>query len=279
MHSNNLIEAKNLSEYEKLEITEKLKASPNILNITELIQPDHTYTVLAYLKEKMETYRDLDEDIALHTALNPKLWDDQQKLFPEVRHKVIEIVKHFKDAVEEDGIKLIVTDIWLLGSNANYNYTPESDLDIHIIADESFDCSEEHLQKIYDAYKTLYNKKYDIAIKGINAEIYVENKDKLSAVSSGVYSLKNNAWLKKPSKFDIPRVDEVKLANEINKWESKYEQIYANPSIEAIEKYMDDIYTLRKNSIASAGEFGIGNLTFKEMRRCGYLDNLKEIKT
>lgn len=81
-----------------------------------------------------------------------------------------------------------IEDIYLLGSNANFNYNEDSDLDVHIIADESFDCSEEHLAIIYNCYKALFNNKYDITIKGINVELYVENKDKLSNVSTGVYS-------------------------------------------------------------------------------------------
>ena len=45
-----------------------------------------------------------------------------------------------------------------------------------------------------------------------------------------------------------------------------------------IEKFINDIYELRKNSIASEGEYGLGNLVFKEFRNRGYLDNLKELR-
>ena len=48
--------------------------------------------------------------------------------------------------------------------------------------------------------------------------------------------------------------------------------------IEEIEDFIEDIYDLRKTSIAEEGEYGIGNLVFKELRNMGYLDDLKELK-
>jgi death-on-curing family protein len=48
--------------------------------------------------------------------------------------------------------------------------------------------------------------------------------------------------------------------------------------ITALEDFIEDIYDVRKESLASDGEYGLGNLVFKEFRALGYLDNLKELK-
>ena len=48
--------------------------------------------------------------------------------------------------------------------------------------------------------------------------------------------------------------------------------------LDEIDKLIDDLYLLRQQSIQQDGEFGVGNLVFKEMRNMGYLDNLKELK-
>lgn len=48
--------------------------------------------------------------------------------------------------------------------------------------------------------------------------------------------------------------------------------------INNIDKFIEDLYNLRKESITKDGEFGIGNLIFKEFRNKGYLDKLKELK-
>lgn len=47
---------------------------------------------------------------------------------------------------------------------------------------------------------------------------------------------------------------------------------------EQIENFIEDLYDLRKDSIAKDGEYGLGNLVFKEFRNLGYLDNLKELR-
>jgi hypothetical protein len=49
-------------------------------------------------------------------------------------------------------------------------------------------------------------------------------------------------------------------------------------SAKDIDDYIDKLYEMRKTSIAKDGEFGIGNLVFKELRNLGYLDNLKELR-
>ena len=156
----------------------------------------------------------LDEAVEIHDELNPKIWTEEKELIPEVRAKILQIVDKFKSQLAVDGLDLKVEDIYILGSNANYNYTNESDLDIHIIADESFDCSEEHLALLYNCYKALFNNKYNIRIKGINVELYVENKDKLTNVSAGIYSL-NKGWIKNPAEYEVPEIDEIALDKQV----------------------------------------------------------------
>lgn len=48
--------------------------------------------------------------------------------------------------------------------------------------------------------------------------------------------------------------------------------------IEEIDKFINDIYKLRKDSIADKGEYAEGNAIFKEFRNKGYLDKLKDLK-
>ena len=83
----------------------------------------------------------LEEDIEKHDTLNPVLWNEDGTLKPEVKEKIDEIVKDFLDGLAEDGIKINVKDVKLVGSNCSYNYTKDSDLDIHIVADtKSLEC-------------------------------------------------------------------------------------------------------------------------------------------
>ena len=217
------------------------------------------------------------ESIEIHDELNPAIWTENKELKPEVEDKIEDIVDTFVEMLKERDIDIKVEDIYLLGSNANYNYNEDSDLDVHIIADESFDCSEKHLEIIYNAYKALFNNRYEITIRGINVEIYVENKDNLTNVATGIYSLKDG-WIRKPSKYAIPEIDSFELDKRVNEWENKYFEITQDPTLDKIDKYIDDIYDIRKKSIKEEGEFGLNNLVFKEMRRRGYLAEVKELR-
>lgn len=164
----------------------------------------------------------VDEKIEKHDTLNPALWDnDKKEMLPEVRDKLLEIANAFIDGVHDDDLDLDVDDIVLIGSNANYNYTEDSDLDIHIIASSKPDCNKKHLNKIYQAYKSLFNGKYDMTVKGYPAEVYVE-MDKVQAQSGGIYSIKDGKWLKEPKQFEIPDYDKDEFEREFSKWEDRY---------------------------------------------------------
>lgn len=45
-----------------------------------------------------------------------------------------------------------------------------------------------------------------------------------------------------------------------------------------VEKFIAELYNLRKSSIASEGEYGVGNLVFKQFRSLGYLSTLKKLR-
>ena len=116
----------------------------------------------------------VDEDIEVHDALNPALFDGDE-LKPEVKEAVKRIADEFVDMLRQDGIKFRLKDIVLVGSNMSYNYTKDSDLDIHLIVDsKTLHCPDGLYPMLYSAYRSMFNSKYDITIKGIPAEVYVE---------------------------------------------------------------------------------------------------------
>lgn len=167
-----------------------------------------------------ESDDDLEEDIEKHDKLNPVLFEDN-KLKPEIKEAIEKIANEFVDGLKEDGVKFTLKDIVLLGSNCSYNYTKDSDLDIHLIADSSdLHCPDELYPLLYSAYRSMFNKNYDITIKGIPAEIYVE-MDEPQAKSNGIYSL-STGWIKEPVQQDIPDLDEEEFDKSFSEWENKY---------------------------------------------------------
>lgn len=114
---------------------------------------------------------------AKNDTLNPAIWENNE-LKPEVKEKLELIVDKFKERLKEDGVDIDVDDVIIVGSNANYNYTDKSDIDLHLIADLSIYKDKEDLaQVVYNAYRRLFNDKFDPMIYGHEVELYIEPKE------------------------------------------------------------------------------------------------------
>lgn len=163
----------------------------------------------------------LDEDIEKHDVLNSKIFNKENNLDENVKERILKIVKFFMQEAKEEGIVFSVKDILLLGSNCSYNYTKDSDLDVHIIVRE--DKENPNLQKELDLLRRIFNINYKISVKKIPIELYVELNE-TNANSNGIYSLKKG-WIKFPNKEDIPEMSKEK-EEEFNKIFKKYEDEY-----------------------------------------------------
>lgn len=213
----------------------------------------------------------LREDFEFNSQLNPSLFDGD-KLKDDVRSALIKIADTFVEDLKSNEIPLNVVDYWFLGSNAAYNYTEKSDIDVHIIVNnEGIECDEDILNLLYNYAKSSFNSSHDITVKGHEVELYIEGMDS-TAASNGIYSLKFNTWVKKPYppdlefSFDLESSEMYKqLRDSLNQLDTK----------EDIKDFIDSLYLIRKSSLAKDGELGEGNLIFKQFRNDGILDELK----
>lgn len=215
--------------------------------------------------------------IELHDTLNPKLWTVDNKLKPLVHDKLIRIVDKY---IENSDVltKEDIIDVELLGSNASYNYTPYSDLDIHLVVNmESLSCDPELFQLACNAERSSFNKNYNIMIKGIEVEMYVEDV-KASTASNGIYSLYKDEWIKFPKPINVPNYDnDEEYIQLLSKWKNEGNELLVSAkSATEIQTYINNLYNLRRISIMTNGEYAKGNLVFKEIRNEGLLDNLKK---
>ena len=230
--------------------------------------------ILNYFHElnKLNETWELEEVFETHDELNQQLFDNDI-LRKNIRQRLLEIVDLFISKVKEDNIPINVIDYWLLGSNAAYNYGSKSDIDIHIIVNlEDLGVDPYILQVLYDYIKSDFNKKYDIMVKGHEVELYLEDV-RSGAVTNGIYSLKQNRWIKFPTRTEYMRFD-VTETDEYKDWYQRYLELEDSE----IEQFINDLYLMRKESLATEGEWGAGNLVFKEFRNLGYLDSLKDRK-
>ena len=218
----------------------------------------------------MSYVKNVLEDFQLHETLNPKLWKDN-KLIPEVRQKLLEISENFEQYVE---IPMHIVDVVLVGSNASYNYTQYSDIDVHLIVNtELTEGVPEDIQTlVFNLKKTAFNKEFDIKIKGIPVELYVEDLHS-SVQSNGIYSIRRDKWVKEPKPITIEKRD---ITQELDAWTERINAAIMSKDYEQITNVLDALYLMRKNSISIDGEYGRGNEIFKTLRDKGLLSKLKD---
>lgn len=209
----------------------------------------------------------------LHDTLNPKLWDGEE-LRPEVKEAIDSIVDQFILELGENEIPVKVLDARIVGSNASFNYTENSDIDAHLVVNTTeSSCDFDVLTLLYNFFKKSFNDKYDISIHGIPVEMYIEDVNS-SAISNGIYSVFKEEWIKFPEPIEVPDID---ITDAFAPFEERYNEIINSNDLTGAEELIDDLYLLRKDSISVDGEYGEGNLVFKEFRNRGYLDNLKQM--
>lgn len=216
----------------------------------------------------------LDESIERHETLNSKLFDENNKLKEDVREALLNVKDEFLKDLSENKIPLRVIDIWLVGSNASFNYTDKSDIDLHIIANLDDVCEDTCLlQILYNYVKASFNKRHDISIKGLPVEVYIQDVNS-NSVSNGIYSLQDDEWIKFPEQLPEYETDTTKLVG-LQDLLRIYNTL-DRTNIEQIKSLIDYAYIIRQKGLVE-GEFSDGNLSFKEFRNLGYLDELKDL--
>jgi len=225
---------------------------------------------------------DIIKSFKLQDKLNPKIWEkdgNSYKMKPEVRERLLEIANQFLDSLDVD---LIITDIVLTGSLANYNWSKYSDFDIHIITNfNQFPTASLDLYKeLFNLKKALFNKIHDITLFGYDTEIYVEGEDD-AHFSSGVYSLLYDEWQNEPEKEKI-KIDKNTIQRKAKQWMEIIDGVLENIEDEdiddakkLIESYKEKLRKYRNCGLEKDGEYSSENLVFKILRRNGYLEKLR----
>ena len=219
--------------------------------------------------------KELVEKFEIHDELNPKLWTKDMTLKPDVRQKILEIVDEFKELIKGMlDIEINPLDIYLLGSNASYNYTDQSDLDVHIVLNfDMIDDNKGLVQTLMNFSKADFNSSYDISVYDIDVELYVEDINS-STLSNGIYSVMTDQWIKEPQPItDVPEID---IEDDVDDWKTKINEALNSNDPVLINQMVDNLYILRKNGLLSQGEYGKDNQIFKEIRSLGLLKDLKD---
>lgn len=226
----------------------------------------------------MGKFTEILKSFSLQETLNPKIWDNYDdpkdaKMKPKVRKALERIAEEFIDYLGED---VMVEDVILTGSLANYNWSNFSDFDLHILIDlQQYEKESETYKELYDLKKKIFNDSHDIKILGYDVELYAQDKEE-SHVSSAVYSVANDEWINVPKK-DFKKIDKNVLVNKIDNWVEKIETAIKDSETDGIEKLetiKDKLKEYRKCGLEKGGELSYENLVFKFLRRSKHIENL-----
>ena len=231
------------------------------------------------IKEQMEDKENILKSFEPKKELNPKVWDEDDKLKKKIKDTLVAIGQEFHKSLE---VEAPIEDIIFTGSLANYNWSQYSDVDLHVLIDFNEFDDKELIKKYFDAKKAVWNDNHNIKIKGYDVELYAQDKDEPHE-STGIYSVMNDEWIKKPKPQDV-KIDRETIKKKVRQFESEYNRIVELYKEEkyvetrnALDKLKDKIKKYRKAGLDKGGEMATENLVFKTMRRSGLIEKIYQL--
>lgn len=205
-------------------------------------------------------------------TLCPDLWDENKHLDPEVRSTLLKIAFDFFTDTE---VKAKVQDVQLLGSAANYNWTPESDLDVHILVDSTqLGLEPEMAEKFFRSLSGKWNLEHDIKVKGHPVELYIQDLHEENSATA-VYSLVKDNWVKFPEAEKIV-IDKPQIQKKYSMWVERINNAIQKRDDVSLKKILESLRNCRQAGLKKQGEFSTENLVFKILRARGFLEKLKD---
>lgn len=218
--------------------------------------------------------------------LNPKIWEKEGKSYmmrPEVRDKLLETANLFMDFL---GVDVVVTDIIMIGSLVNYNWSKFSDIDLHLVVNYNQfpNNSQELYAEFFDLKKIIFNDRHNIKLFGYDVECFVQSESE-TTFSSGIYSILYDMWVNEPKESENKNIDIDLLKEKANQWMRIIDGVLENAededlndAIKLTSKYKEKLRKYRTCGLKKEGEFSYENLVFKFLRRNGYIAKLEDFK-
>jgi hypothetical protein len=202
-----------------------------------------------------------------HKDLNPVLWANG-RLHKDVHVALLRIARAYYKFL---GVDTPVIDIVVSGSQANYNYSKHSDLDLHLIVDYATVQCDMAVDELFKTKRDLWREEHNIDVHGIPVELYAEDVHK-PAISAS-YSLLKDTWITEPEHTSREPETE-KIQRLCMAWMILITTRLATKDLAQIEQAKDLLWGYRKAGLDREGEMGTPNLVFKTLRNSGVTDML-----
>lgn len=214
-------------------------------------------------------------NLAMSTKLNPRIWGEDDKINPEIKKKLLAISKEFlDDIVAPITIKYIV----LTGSLCSYQWRPESDWDLHIIADPKPDACKETVLDYFKVKSKDFNDSHDIRLKGYKVEVNLKDLE-TEYEGKGIYDLVKDVWLVEPQE-PTNSLDNPEVLNLAHKFQNRIDDMIVRKApLKEFKALRDELKELRTKGLQNGGEYSIENLVFKTLRYSGHLEKISNYRS
>lgn len=221
--------------------------------------------------------------------LAPAVWKADRTLRPAVKAQLDLIAQNVLTSL---ALGVEPEDILLTGSAANFNWSAESDLDLHILFDLDKLVGDGGLDKevVYGLLLSVcgnWNNQHDIRIRGFEVELFFSDAAQELPSDAGAYSLMRSAWVQEPQGFEkqMPLTPEAEA--QAKAWAKQIEGLEQRDDAgeDPTAIYTDtralraELRAARQGSLESGGELGSANIAFKWLRRSGHLQRLATVST
>ena len=206
-----------------------------------------------------------------NNTLNPDLWQDSNALKSEVREALLKIAQDFYKDTE---LTAPIEDIYMLGSSANYNWSPTSDIDLHVVVDfKKINNDVDLTKQLVDALKSNWNKNHNVTIKNRRVEVYIQDINEKNR-STGVYSVLNNKWVLMPQKIRVV-LDNKLIQQKYTNMVLQIKTAIKEQNLDKLKNVLKLLYNMREAGLSKTGEYSVENIVFKTLRSRGFIDQLK----
>lgn len=220
---------------------------------------------------------EIKEEVVINNTLNNDIFDENHVMLPEVKEQILNYVENFVKKMADRDIDIDYNDICLIGSNAGYLYTPESDIDIHLISMQQL--SPETAGLLFDEFD-IYEAENPLFIGNNKVELGIEDGYDITANSARKYSLVDDVWVDNSDENEQYTTADLESVSGyedvVDDYSNKIDDYVDNDAFAQASALKSEIRQNRSTDLANFGALSMGNVVFKDLRNSGAYEKLRK---
>lgn len=255
-------------------------------NLISVVDGDKEIAYSYELTDEKNCKSFLNKMLQIQPRLSPLLFDEDGRIFPDVRRSLSKIGHNLCFYINEIFENVKIEDICIVAGMAGYIYHEKSDIDLFIIVkpDEKVLSRHEFEDRFKSLASAFYRRKIIFKVKGRSVDTSIVSD---SRIAGGAYSLLYDSWIKKPNpkKFDFS-VDELyleclRLDKEINRFMCELPKIPpqdilcyedCQKAVAFADNFKNEMINLKFSS--SEGEYHKTYVAYRALKKMGILATL-----